>query len=116
MNQILAIAIIPIKKTTTPATLFIHHIFFNLNLWRKKLTMVDRVNHHDAAPENTPATRLIIFRILCFPSETFIPAKIARKNRMAIGFVIVRKKTEKKSWDSLFLLSLCNLSCLTGFV
>jgi hypothetical protein len=59
------------------------------------------MNHQLADPARTPVTRDEILKICAGFVEIFIPAKMARKKKIAMGLVIVTKKTEKKSCVSL---------------
>ena len=109
-------AAIPRKNIITPDTLFSNQILFNLNLCRNIFTKVVKINHQLEVPTNTPATTNPTKKKFIGPLARFTPANIATKKNIAMGFETVRKKTDKKSCESLFWLILCNRSCRIGLV
>ena len=75
-----------------PEMRLIHVMWFWFNLSRIKPTPKLSASHQLAEPENTPAT-ITSGELISFP--IIVPAKIAAKERMVIGLVIVKKKVER---------------------
>ena len=87
----------PDKRLITVNDLFV--IFF-LNNPTPLLKMI----HHKVDPQNTPNTKITEDNKLLLAFEIPKPAKIAMNDKMVIGFVSVKNKTDKKAFHIFFFL------------
>ena len=66
-----------------------------LNFDLKRFTPPLRISHQNADPMRTPRTIRVADNILAFVTPKPSPANTAAKERMVVGFVMVRKRVEK---------------------
>src|SRR5688572_21619518 len=82
------------EKMLIPFNTVVLSLFFTID------TVPDKNNHQVAEPRKTPSTNARDPRKLV-PSVTMpSPVNAAMKKRMVMGFAIVRKKEERKSFNS----------------
>jgi len=87
-------AIRPNPPIIMPEILFTQRNLWGVNLVRNRLTPLLKINHHRAEPISTPKTNTAAEAQPPLAPPTPNPANIATKERIVMGFVIVRKKVE----------------------